>query len=105
MDKHSLVLICNECFKEEGNCLIIHFVEGGELLIDKKPTFFNLNMQVAIESHYDDEIIVEEFYIPYSNVLYIIKTNVDNLKTIYKYKNQQFRINYDAVEELYYNDE
>ena len=84
MDKTSLVLKMNECFAEEGCCVILHFIDGSDLLVRKKPIFNNLAMEVPLEYIYDNEQIVEKCFIPYTSILYITITSVDNLDRISK---------------------
>lgn len=84
MDKTSLVLKMNECFAEEGCCVILHFVDGSDLLVRNKPVFNNLAMEVNLNYVYDNSDIVEQCFIPYASIMYITITTVDNLNKISK---------------------
>ena len=84
MDKQNLIMVLEECFKEEGNCAILHFLDGSQLLIDKKPKHFSSHMSVNVSYDVNTETIIEQFIIPYSSVLYVTLSNVENLRILAK---------------------
>lgn len=83
MDKGNLQIVLRESFeKDNGVCVIFHFIDGSELLINQLPFFFNLHMLVDLEYFCDEQKIVESVVIPYSSVLYLSITSNENLKII-----------------------
>ena len=71
MDKASLILILDDCFKEDGNCVVFHFGNGSDMLVGSKPSFFNLHMSVDMEQNYNGDIVHEVVHIPYSVVDFV----------------------------------
>jgi len=84
MDKTSFILVCNENFNKEGTCMILHFIDGSNLLINKKPIFFNLHMEIKIEFNVEDEVVMEKCIVPFSSIMYVTVTSNKNLKLISK---------------------
>ena len=84
MDKQNLRIVLEECFKEVGNVAIFHFTDGSELMVDKKPNYFNLHMGIEVKYDMDNETIIEHVIVPYSSVLYITISNTNNLKILAK---------------------
>ena len=85
MDKKTAILILKECFEVEGNCAFIHFVDGSDILIQNKPNYFGTSMSVESEYKYGEEIVKDVCFIPYSSILYIIVTNIENLRIATEY--------------------
>ena len=92
MDKNDVILITNQCFEKEGNCLLLHFVNGIDMVIAKKPKFTNSCLHVDVETEYDAGTVNETHYIPYRNILYITETNVDNLAIILDYELSKYKL-------------
>ena len=87
MNKTEVITILKDCFKIEGNCVFLHFIDGSELLVQSEPTFFSSNMSVDIEYN-NEKSFVEKCYIPYNSILYITVTTIENVKfMVNKYSN------------------
>ena len=84
MDKQVLMLVLNECFNEEGNFANLHFMNGSELIVDNRPEYFSSHMKVNSSYELYGETVNEGFIIPYSSVLYVTLSNVENLRILAK---------------------
>lgn len=85
MDKQTLMVICNECFDVKGNCAYLHFVDGSNLLIKDKPQFFSVHMQVRNTYELNLKEINELICIPYSSVIYVTLTTIENINAVNDY--------------------
>lgn len=84
MDKQNLIIVLEECFNEVGNIAILHFNDGSELMVDSKPKHFSSHMKVEINYDLNGENIFEQFIIPYTSVLYVTISSINNLKILAK---------------------
>jgi len=98
MDKANLQLVLRESYeKNDEACVILHFMDGSELLINQLPSFFSLHMLVNLEYFCDEHKIVESVIIPYSCVLYLTVTSKENLKIINDFEFKERMKNYESV--------
>ena len=82
MDKNDVILIVNQCFKNEGFCLALHLMDNTEILVTKQPRFASSCLHVDMEIEYESGTVSETYYIPYRNIVFIVETSHESLKII-----------------------
>ena len=82
MEKTSVISIVEKCFEKEGNCIVFSLIDGSEVLINEKPSYFNLHLSANARNNYNGKTVCEVYNIPFSSILYITETNVRNLRIV-----------------------
>lgn len=78
MDKDSLKIIITDCF-DNGKIVFLTLSDGSTLNLIKKPVFFDTYLFFKVDfEDVDGESMMEEFYIPYSEVKYLASGYPEN---------------------------